>query len=65
MRLAQEISMETYRMEKKNEAEEGDHGQNDKKDKEDDKNVDDDVVEISSKETIVIKSEKKAEGMVQ
>ena len=55
--------METYRMEMKDEAGEGDHGQNDNK--EEDKDVDDDVVEISSKETIVITSKKKGEGIVQ
>ena len=49
----------------KDKAGEGDHGQNDNKDKEDDKDVDDDVVEISSKETIAITSKKKAKGMVQ
>ena len=65
MRLVQERSMETYKMEMKNEAGEGDHGQNDKKDKEDEKDVDDDVVEVSSKETIVMKSETKGEGMVK
>ena len=65
MRLVQEMSMETYRMEMKDKAGEGDHGQNDNKDKEDDKDVDDDVVEISSKETIAITSKKKAKGMVQ
>ena len=63
MRLVQEMSMETYRMEMKDEAGEGDHGQNDNK--EEDKDVDDDVVEISSKETIVITSKKKGEGIVQ
>ena len=65
MRLVQERSMETYKMEMKNEAGEGDQVQNDKKEKQDDKIVDDDVVEVSSKETIVMKSETKGEGMVK